>query len=150
MDNSHDFIIRNKPYTLVVFTVLTALGVLGAIAIIILTATSYIPDDVGWYFLFLPAFICSLSGFGIYVYIKEAFYLKDGVFTYVKAIKKTQSVKTEDISLVLFRSRGMFYKIEFYDKNGNVPLEFLDEGTALEGHRFINALIHFEINYKFI
>ena len=43
----------------------------------------------------------------------------------------------------------MAEKIEFKDKNGNIPLAFLDEGTVLQGNYLINALNHFKIPYKF-
>ena len=149
MDNSQDFIIRNKPAYLIIFTLIIVLSVLCALALIILSASGFISGNTGWYFLSIPAFFCLISLFGIYTCIKEAFSLKDGVFTYVKAIKKTQSVKAEDISSVSFRYQGFYYKIEFKDKNGNIPLAFLDEGTVLQGNYLINALNHFKIPYKF-
>ena len=108
MDNSQDFIIRNKPAYLIIFTLIIVLSVLCALALIILSASGFISGNTGWYFLSIPAFFCLISLFGIYTCIKEAFSLKDGVFTYVKAIKKTQSVKAEDISSVSFRYKGFY------------------------------------------
>lgn len=82
-------------------------------------------------------FLIGICAIGLYAHFKEEFRFQNGILTYVKAFRATQSTPIETVASFYIGSYGptMFIKIVFLDKEGNVLISFLDDGTSLrKGH----------------
>ncbi len=148
MNSINGFIIRNKPWMKWFFITLLILSVSAAIIIGSLILAHVMPIETAA-FLIITVFAAIASILGLYAYLKEAFILKDGMFTYRKVFRKSQSVKIENISSVVFKGNGT-YKITFLDKDGKVAISFLDDGNAFKDNLFIATLTHHNIPIKYI
>lgn len=76
----------------------------------------------------------------LYVYRKERFSLKDGVFDYIKPFKKSQSARASEINHIAVYASGMLVRVVFYDKDHETLISFLDDGTAFRSGEFERAL----------
>lgn len=92
-----------------------------------------LPISLSYYGLIMMG-MCAI---GLYAHFKEEFRFQNGILTYVKAFRATQSTPIESVASFYIGSYGptMFIKVVFLDKEGNVLISFLDDGTSLrKGH----------------
>ena len=99
---------------------------------------------VSYVFLFFSV----LGAVGIYVYIKEKFTLKDGVYFYSKPFLKSQTARAVDIHYLKIETTGKLLKVELFDKEGRKLINFLDDGTAFKSGEFIESLAYYKIPIK--
>ena len=148
MDITDGFIIKNKPHILAfaITGIIASAIIAGSFVVLILYCE--INSPAVWAVMIMPAFTLSVSLLGLYCYKKEKFIFKDGVFTYIKVFKKTQSAPAESISEVIFRKNMLLVKVEFINKKGEPVISFLDDGTAFENVTFLDTLKKLEIPFK--
>lgn len=119
-----------------------------ALAVMITLAVLYVngkifkdnlTDFLGWESL--PAIFVISSLFGIYVWWREVFRFRDGVFTYVKPFKRSQTAKASEIAVVKTSIWGnRFLKVVFLNSNEEALISFLDDGAAFRNGKFQRAL----------
>lgn len=98
--------------------------------------------------IYLVVFIpLALIFLGLYIVKKEKFTLKNGEFKYDKPFKKAQSVKINEIERVDIY-HGLLGKVEFYTKNGEKKLYFMDDGTAANNPLFLEAVLILQIKVR--
>lgn len=148
MENIDGLIIKNKPNTL-------AFAIIGIIASAIIAGSFIalilyceIKSPLIWAVMIIPAITLSVALLGFYVYKKEKFIFKDGVFTYVKVFKTAQSAPAESISEVIFRKNILLVKVEFINKEGETAISFFDDGTIFENATFLDTLKKLEIPFR--
>lgn len=148
MEDNTEFMIKNKPFALAfaIFGFIASAIIAGCFITLIIYCK--IENWAIWFLLVLPAFTLVIACLGIYVYIKEKFILKNGVFTYIKVFKKAQSAPVDSIEEVIFHSNFLLVKVEFLNKKGESVISFLDDGTAYENIVFLDALTKLEIPFR--
>ena len=93
-----------------------------------------------WGYLLIPAIFMLLDGLGIYIYFRERFVFKNGIYKYVKPFKKSQSAYYEDIAYVEVKGKGMFMDVIFWGKDGTKLINFYDDGTSFRSGEFERSL----------
>jgi len=138
LNQNVEFKIKSPTVMAILLVLLTLPGVflVGGILLQELDLLPFIvrlPVSWSYFGLFLIG-ICSI---GLYAHFKEEFRFQNGILTYVKAFRATQSTPIEAVASLYIGSYGptMFIKIVFLDKEGNVLISFFDDGTSLRrGH----------------
>ncbi len=144
-EDSLDFCITAPKWQIITFFVGLFLG----IALMIFAAVFYCinPTELENFFgiLFIGFFFASLSTLGIYVGKKEKFIFENKSFTFIKAFKKSQSAKIEDISRVEIKLYGAILNVSVIGKDGLRVINFLDDGTSFKNNHFVCVLMHYDI-----
>ena len=145
-EENFDFCITAPKWQKICFIVFAVLGTGWMIGISIFFIVE--PTVIGsfWGALSVGFFLDVISAIGLYAYHKEKFIFKDGLFTYVKTFKKSQSARIEDISCVCLTLSG-FPKVTFYSHKKEVLISFLDDGTAFNNQAFLTAIMAYGIPY---
>ena len=85
----------------------------------------------------------------IYVYYREAFTLKNGVYTYRKPFRGTQAAEARAVRTVIVESSGAFLRVTFWGENDQMLIRFLDDGTAFRSGEFEKSLRAYGIELHF-
>ena len=154
MEKVNNFIIKPKPFMLVLALLFIAVSI-GLTVIFALTILNSKAQSVWlWFLMILPAVILIGSIFPLYAYKKEKLIYKDGVFTYITAFNKEQSAPAESIKEVTLcmqaTGRRVEDIVEFIDNEGKTVIKFTDYSLKVfQTHIFRNALNKLEIDYRF-
>lgn len=150
MDNACEFKIKTPPIAKIVFLVCLGVLLVFALVITVLHIVGVFKDfwnEAAPFYLIVVVFL-PLVAFGLYAYEKEEFSLRDGVYKYVKVLKKAQSASVEQISYVKITKRALI-KVEFFDKDEKVLISFWDDGTSFSHNNvFLNSLFVYNIPVK--
>ena len=143
----NEFTIKNKPITfkLAITFIVTSVALALMIVLLIVACRIYEKNEFIWFVEVIPAVALCGAIIGLYTYYKEEFSLKDGQFRYVKVFKKELIIKVETIACVYMRTSGFDTLIEFMNKKGEIAATILDDGTILQGGKFLNALEKLQI-----
>ena len=146
-----DFVIKNPRWALAIAWTFAALGLTAVIAATALHFSTALNDTA---FIAWEAAGSAFAFIGllcVYVGMMEKFELKDGVFSYRKPFKKTQSAAVEDVARVAVYGtvslKSWISDVVFYDKDGNKLINFYDDGTAFRDGKFERALIALKIPF---
>ncbi len=132
------FLIKNPQWVFVTSIMVAVIGVTISVVLTLLLCLGmahpvFIVADC------LSAVIALIGLFCIYGCKKEKFIFENETFTYVKIFKKTQSARLEDIDKVVIKY-SLISKVKMYDIQGNVLLNFIDDGTSFADGSFIKVL----------
>ncbi|MDE6667018.1 MAG: hypothetical protein K2K38_01560 [Clostridia bacterium] len=143
----NEFTVKNKPITFKVSIAFMVASVALALMMILLVVACriYEKDKFIWFIEVVPA--CSLAGsiLGLYIFYKEEFSFKEGVFKYIRVFKKDVAINAATIDYVYMHPIGQRTKIEFMNKKGEITDMILDDGTILQDGIFLNALEKLQI-----
>ena len=144
-DKKYEFTIKSPKWQRNTFFVFVGMGVIGSIFMLVFWLIFRFDWGILVGTLMIFAIEMLIGGLGLYVWFREEFCLKDGVFTYVKAFGKTQSAKLTDVAKVEFCIAYAFPRLTFVDKSGKVLLRIFDDGTVLKKNYLIGVLMHYDI-----
>ena len=148
-NNTYEFYIKSPKWHRNIFIVFFIIGVLGDIAMLIAWLISKFDWSNYWGILIVFTVFLVVSPLGLYVWCKEVFFLKNGVFTYVKPFKKSQSAELSQVSRVEI-SQSVYLCITFVGKNGEKLISFIDDGNLFRNNDFVANLMHCNIPIVYI
>jgi len=102
-----------------------------------------------WGCLLIPAICMLLVGLGLFVYFRERFIYKNGIYKYIKPFKKSQSAYYEDVEFVEVKGKGILIDVIFWGKDGTKLISFYDDGTAFRSGEFERSLIANKISIRY-
>jgi hypothetical protein len=140
-DEKDYFLIRAPKWQLILFIVLLFLSLSGFISALFFLDLGKLDNGD-----FIPiSIICGLFFFlgilGIYVWNKELMKYENGILTYVKIFKKSQSAKVTDIKYFFIGNTGNMIKVVLIDEVGETLINFIDDGTAFRTGDFLGTLL---------
>ena len=143
LENSKtDIVIKNPRWVLIFALFITTAGLAGFLSYTVLYWLGRIESyPIACVFLFF--FL--LGSVLLYVYTREKFMLKGGVYTYVKPFKRSRSVSCAVLKCVTIEPGFSISRIVFYDKNDTQVMHFYDDGSAFAGNLFIDSLKAYDI-----
>ena len=139
-----DFEIKNSRWVYIFSLFITAAGFGGFSSFTLLYCLGRLEGDT-YLFSLIFLFFLALGGLLLYVYTKEKFTLIDGVYTYSRPFRHSQSVCHTELKCVTFERTRLFPRIVFWDMNGKKAICFFDDGTAFTDDVFLNSLKKYDI-----
>lgn len=142
MENQVDeFVIKNPKWVFGLIIGLLIFELCGAVVLTVLYFMQVIVLGVLWPFLMFIAVLLLPTAFLIYGCLKEKFIYKDETLTYIKIIKKKQSVKIEDLAYVTISCNlGIIMHVKMYDREGKIAISFLEDGTFMRNGLFMKLM----------
>ncbi len=143
---SNEFNIKAPKGHLWFSVILSAVSLGGALALLLI---QFNDEQVWRYILAGILLLFVLIGLlGVYGWFREEFILIDGVYTY-RSLFKTKSCEAREIGkVILKRGNGVVFTVIFMDRNDEVLIKFLDEGTAFRSGEFNASLGYYGIELK--
>lgn len=153
MEEKFDFVIKNLLPLRILSWIFAGIGLLA----VVLAPILYVTETIG-YVIFIAtisggAIVAAGGAICVYGATMEKFEFKDGVFSYRKPFKKNQSARAQDINRVEVHgalAAAIIVNVVFYGENDKKLINFLDDGTAFHGGKFLKALggLHIPILFK--
>lgn len=143
------FEIRNSPWALY-FGI--AFGVGGAVGILMPWVMYFLGRADAVLLPFSVVFVlpAPLGLLLIYVYYREAFVLKNGVYTYQKPFRGRQSAEARAVRAVLVEQSGAFLRVTFWGDGEKPLIRFWDDGTSFRSGEFEKSLRSYGIELHFL
>ncbi len=123
------------------------LSLLAILVMSVLLALSVMPIETVA-LLVIPGIILVLCGFGIWVFFREGFCLRDGIYSF-RGIFRSGSCRAADVDKVYIDAQGhATFHVLFVDRNGEVMMRFLDDGACFRSGELLRSLNHFGITFE--